>query len=96
MNFSSCDSFRNSGAESEVAQAQGNRLPIMKVYVPDGFDPGRKLKVRGPDGRKVRMAVPPRSLWSFQNCGGEPRPYFLIKSMGPAAAALNASHSTEP
>lgn len=81
------DSSQSSDVECEDMKPQGDRSVIMKVVVPDGKGPGQKLKVRCPDGKKVRAIVPPREDWSFQNCGGEPRPFFLIRSVEPAAAA---------
>lgn len=45
----------------------------MRVYVPDNLKPGDKVKVRYPDGSKLRTEIPPRSEWKMKTS-----PYFIV------------------
>lgn len=51
---------------------------VMKVVVPAGLAPGKNVKLRYIDGSEFRARVPPRDQWSFENCDGEPRAFFLV------------------
>merc|ERR1712232_715199 len=68
----------------------------MKVFVLDEKGPGQTMTVRGPNGETVGTVVPPCSQWCFQNCGGEPRPFFLITPVEAASAAPRAPRLREP
>lgn len=111
IRISICDSFRvdpplggkgretlstvNSGLECKGTQTHGDGWRVVKVYIPDEMGQGQKVKISGPGIRKVRAIIPPRAKWRFQNCGGEPRPYFLVLCIvDPDAAAPRRRHST--
>lgn len=72
-----------------IPKTQSNSRYFMKVFVPDKFEPGEKINVHVPGGTKVQTCIPPRSEWSFHNCNGEPRPFFLFP-VEPAASVLDS------
>jgi hypothetical protein len=41
----------------------------MRVPVPNGMQPGQKIKVRSPDGKEVVKVIPPRHEWSTDEHG---------------------------
>mmetsp|Transcript_5060 Transcript_5060/g.9893 ORF Transcript_5060/g.9893 Transcript_5060/m.9893 type:complete len:282 (-) Transcript_5060:256-1101(-) len=75
--------IENSSVDNQGRETQAKLIKILKVFVPQGLEPGRTVKVRHMDGSLVQTDIPPRSKWIFQNCNGEPRPFFLV-SVNPA------------
>mmetsp|Transcript_20729 Transcript_20729/g.43283 ORF Transcript_20729/g.43283 Transcript_20729/m.43283 type:complete len:218 (-) Transcript_20729:239-892(-) len=73
----------------EVPKTQSNSRYFMKIFVPDKLEPGKIVEVHVPGGTKLQTCIPPRSEWSFQNCNGESRPFFLSR-VEPAAGVLNS------
>lgn len=82
-------------ADDGCGQPQGKDRRLIRglAFVPDGFGPGQKVKLRYSDGNKVEADIPPRSEWQFMNCNGEPRPFFLIRvDQNGRSVVLRSSH----
>mmetsp|Transcript_38080 Transcript_38080/g.80183 ORF Transcript_38080/g.80183 Transcript_38080/m.80183 type:complete len:209 (-) Transcript_38080:69-695(-) len=71
--------FESNSTESSMGDKQCG-IKVLIVFIPDGFEPGQKVKVNYPDGNKARTVIPPRSKWGFKNCNGEPRPFFITNN----------------
>ena len=75
----SCHSADLTYDENQRIQTQGrNRSILMRAFIPDGLEPGQKVKVQYPDGSKMKTEIPPRTKWVFINHHGEPRPSFMV------------------
>ena len=59
---------------------QGKSIQIVRVFIPDGLQAGQKVTLHYLEGsNKVQtIDIPPRSTWRFENCNGEPRPFFFV------------------
>ena len=60
------------------ARGKSKQVQVMRVFIPDGLEPGQRVKVSYPDGTKMRAEIPARSKWRFRNCNGTPKPYFFV------------------
>jgi len=74
---SSSSSNESSGTGEQDGNGERSSIKISVVFIPEGFEPGQKVKVNYPDGSNDRTVIPPRSRWSFKNCDGDPRPFFI-------------------
>lgn len=57
-------------------QNQGKGQNLMKVYISAGLEPGQAVKIRYPNGKKMRASIPPKSTWRSGTSGG---PFFLAQ-----------------
>ena len=50
------------------------------VFIPADLKSGRKVKIRYPDGKMIRIKVPPQSEWKYKNSSTSisPQAYFLV------------------
>ena len=48
---------------------------VMRVHIPNGMQPGEKIKVRSPDGKEVVKAIPSSSEWDYDGTG----PFFRMQ-----------------
>lgn len=69
-----------------LASAPNSASSTMRVHIPNGMQPGQKIKVRSPDGKEVVKAIPPRGEWLMDGS----RPFFRVQ-FGPPETS---QHST--
>lgn len=83
-------SMGGSGAGAPAAAGGSSSAGVMRVHIPNGMQPGQKIKVRSPDGKEVVKTIPPRSEWLLDGT----KPFFRMQfGSTPAAAAHGASNN---
>ena len=77
---------------------QGKSIQIVRVFIPDGLQAGQKVKLHYLEGsNKVQtIDIPPRSTWRFENCNGEPRPFFFVPIITQDSSTVASHSSTSP
>ena len=87
----------------QTRQTQGKKCKEnMRVFIPPGLEPSRRVKVRYPNGTTIRTVVPPRSKWQCKDCNGSIRSFFVVPvpaddpaqtTLQPASQYSHHSHS---
>lgn len=72
------------GAGSTTANYAGGaaQTGVMRVHIPNGMQPGQKIKVRSPDGLEQVKTIPPQPEWHYDD---NRKPFFRMQ-FGPSVA----------
>ena len=61
----------------ELTQGKsGKNKNLMRVFIPDGLDPGQAVNIRYPSGKKMRASIPPEAQW--RSSSKHPGQFFLV------------------
>ena len=64
----------------------------MRIHIPNGMQPGQRIKVQTPDGKEVVKATPQQSEWQYDETG----PFFRMQYRSPPPSGRVRSHDGGP